>query len=38
MLGTLLGAQDIMVHKSEHGSYSLVTYSLFGGQGEGGGE
>lgn len=34
MLGTLLGAEVIMVSKSRHSSYSLGTYSLVGGQGE----
>lgn len=34
MLGTLLGAEGIMVSKSRHSSYSLGTYSLVGGQGE----
>lgn len=31
MLDTLLGSGDIMVRKSGHDSYSLITYSLFAG-------
>ena len=38
MSATVQNAEDIMVSKGRHSSYSLRTYSLVGGWGAGGGE
>lgn len=37
MLGALRGAEGIMTSRSTHSSYSLGTYTLVRGQGEGAG-